>query len=317
MSAEVELAAALADPAALGRLLTRVENDATERKRILGMLPEVAQPAYRIGVTGSPGVGKSTLLAKLVPLLAVDGARPAVLAIDPTSTHTGGAVLGDRFRWNELSEQGVFMRSLASRGSLGGTSAAAGAVLRVLDAAGYGPLVIETVGVGQIGFEISALADTVVVLLSPESGDALQLLKAGLIEAGNIFVVNKSDRPGAAALLSELRSALEKESEVATLGWQQRVLSVVAQSGAGVAELAAAISAHRLLLQALPADHSLRLRRAAAEISYGLRGHAEEALRKVMNAELPGAVESVSQGQLSVEEATTELVNSLARMLRD
>jgi LAO/AO transport system kinase len=306
MSARTELAAQLASPAGLGRLLTLIENDAAERARILAELPEVATPAHRIGVTGSPGVGKSTLLARLVPLLG----RAAILAIDPTSEQTGGAVLADRFRWNELPP-GVFVRSLASRGSLAGVSAGTDASARVLEAAGYNPVVIETVGVGQTGFEVRGLADTVVVLLSPESGDALQLLKAGLIETGDIFVVNKADRPGADALLTDLRSALEpavheRSAEV----WQPRVLAVSALEGEGIAELAQTIAEHRHWLADHPREESERGRKSA--LLAAARAHLDRQLAASL-LDSTDLLARLNAGEIDLDAAALALLERMPR----
>jgi LAO/AO transport system kinase len=309
MSAHSDVFAELAEPARLGRLLTRIENDPAERRRVLAQLPTPDSPAHRIGITGSPGVGKSTLIGRLVPLI---GGKPAILAVDPSSEQSGGAVLGDRYRWNELAGHGVFMRSLASRGSLGGVSAAAGAALRVLEAAGYGPLLVETVGVGQTGFEVTALVDTVVVLLSPESGDALQLLKAGLIETGDIFVVNKADRPGADALITELRAALESAEQ--SNRWQPPVLSTVAETGEGVPELASAIEAHWQYLCALAPEDPQRVRKVKAEISYEVRSAVAEAVQQSLDEVLsanPGVIDNLETREAVVRVVLTALTERL------
>lgn len=504
MCAATELRTELATAAGLGRLLTRIENDATERARVLRELPTPEKRAHRIGITGSPGVGKSTLLAKLVPLLISggtgafargksstapnstvaqapspvfkdvasipssiedfriyrrdlphwrmslstywitwrlhnshdhlpaearditeaairhlegeqyklvayvvmddhvhviaeplagfalekivqawksvsahrinkalgwtgpvwmpeyfdriirdeeeliekcvytlnnpkkrwlerddykwvycsllgnsmpsfatgDGARAtspgnkvAILAVDPSSEQSGGAVLGDRFRWNELPES-VFVRSLASRGSMAGISAATDASARVLEAAGYDPILIETVGVGQTGFEVRNLADTVVVLLSPESGDALQLLKAGLIEAGDIFVVNKADRPGANALLTDLRAALETNDQS---DWQPRVLAVSALNGDGIIQLAQEIDAHQQWRESHPRtmDHRHALEAAA-------RSQFELQLAATL-LDSTDLLERLNVGQIDLETAALALLARLPR----
>lgn len=347
--------------AELGRLLSRIENDPAERARVLAELPVPTNAAHRIGITGSPGVGKSTLLARLVPLLssaATAGGRkgsagvpacdsaaaegrptvPAVLAVDPTSALSGGAVLADRYRWPELARAGVFIRSLASRGSLGGLSAATGAAARVLEAAGYDPIVIETVGAGQTGFEVLGLADTVVVLFSPESGDALQLLKAGLLEVGDIFAVNKSDRPGADTMLADLRGALETGSRgvsppttaeqrrrdissgtaeharrdaAATADWQPPALALCAEDGSGVTELAAALAAHRDWLAALPAEHPRRLRRLRAELEYEVRALADTAVVSALHNHGAELLEKLRDGRITLAEAAAAVVRSL------
>jgi LAO/AO transport system kinase len=317
-------------PAALGRLLSRLENDPAERQTVLRSLPAPAGPVQRIGVTGSPGVGKSTLLARLVPLLA---GRPAVLAVDPSSALSGGAVLADRFRWAELTATGAFIRSLASRGSQGGLSVATSATARVLEAAGFGPLVIETVGAGQTGFEVLGLVDTVVVLLSPESGDGLQLLKAGLLEVGDIFVVNKADRPGAEAMAADLRAALdlgepggagsaagqppaadlEAGKSAGPAAWHPPVLSLSAQDGTGVAPLADSIAAHWAWLQRLPADHPRRIRRLHAELEHAVRARVAGAVERVLQAGAGAALAQVQSGAVSLEAAAAELAAQVLR----
>jgi LAO/AO transport system kinase len=299
MCAAIDISAELATAAGLGRLLTRIENDPAERARVLAGLPPRSRAAQPIGNTGSPGVGKSTLLARLVPLLS---GKCAILAIDPTSEQTGGAVLGDRYRWNDLPES-VFVRSLASRDSLAGVSAATDASARGLEAAGYGPILIETVGVGQTGFEVRNIADTVVVLLSPESGDALQLLKAGLIEAGDIFVVNKADRPGADALLTDLRAALEGDR----IGWVRPVLAVSALDGEGINELAHAIEGHHQWNLSQPREQD---RRHALEAA--ARMHLDQQLSATL-LDSRDLLERLNAGEIDLETAALALLARLPR----
>lgn len=218
---------------ALARLLTAIEAAGLSALKHRDLLTP-AKPALRIGVTGPPGAGKSTLIGELLKLLRPRVDRIAVLAVDPSSPFTRGAILGDRIRFQEhLGDDRVFVRSLGSRGSLGGLSASAYLLLRAFDHCAFDVVLIETVGVGQTELEIVHVADYVAVVLVPESGDAIQAMKAGLLEIADLFVVNKGDRPGAAALARELK-ALGPE-----------VLTTVATQGQGVAEIADWLLAHQ------------------------------------------------------------------------
>ena len=219
MSRRIE-PSALGGQLGLGRLLSELEAGGEGAQEILAALPKPAGPCHRLGITGTPGVGKSTLLDHLIALLRAQGERVGVIAVDPTSPLTGGAILADRLRLSRHStDDGVFIRSLASRGSLGGVAPAASAVAAVLEAAGYSRVLIETVGMGQTGYDVASLADTVAVLLSPEAGDAVQLLKAGVLEVGDVFAVNKSDRPGAEALIAEIEASLDLSGAVRAGEW--------------------------------------------------------------------------------------------------
>jgi LAO/AO transport system kinase len=194
---------------ALARAITIVENERAGFDTVLDALHDRLGRAHRIGLTGPPGAGKSTLTAALIRHYREQGESVGVVAVDPTSPFTGGALLGDRIRMNELStDPGVFVRSMATRGSLGGLALATKEVADVLDAFGFDRVLIETVGVGQSELDIAAAADTTVVLLVPESGDSIQTMKAGLMEASDIFVVNKADRPGADRLAREIGTML-------------------------------------------------------------------------------------------------------------
>ena len=215
-----------------------------------------------VGVTGPPGAGKSTLTAALTTLLADRGRRPAVLAVDPSSPLTGGAILGDRVRMVEATTAGVFIRSMATRGHAGGLALAVPGMVRVLDAAGFDPVVVETVGVGQVEVDVATAADTVLVVVTPGMGDAVQANKAGLLEVADLFAVNKSDRPNAA----DARRDLELMLDLSDLTGHRRagspgrpaIVSTVATTGGGVEELARAVDDH---LEALVSSGSLAVRR--------------------------------------------------------
>jgi GTPase len=244
------------DRLALARLLTQVENDTPEGRRALDELFAHAGKAHRIGITGAPGTGKSSLVNQLAryyrrPEDGVSPCRVAIVAVDPTSPFTGGAILGDRVRMRDLAtDQGVFIRSMASRGSLGGLAAATTAVVQVFDAAGYDFILIETVGAGQAEVEIARLAHTTLVVEAPGLGDDIQAIKAGILEIADVLVINKADLPGADLAERILRTMLElSNSPDGAHTWQPPVLSTVAMDGRGIPELAAAIARHREFLQ--------------------------------------------------------------------
>ncbi len=229
--------------AALARLLSVVERGG-DGARVLGRLahPRGGQ-AYTVGITGAPGAGKSTLTNALCATVREAGDRIAVLAIDPSSPFSGGAILGDRIRMGDHTlDDGVFIRSMATRGHLGGLSLATPSAVRVLDAVGFPWVVVETVGVGQVEVEIVGSADTCVVVVNPGWGDAVQANKAGLMEIADVFVVNKADRAGAAETQNDLEGMLSLK--VAD-GWRPPVVPAVATSGEGVADVWTAVADHR------------------------------------------------------------------------
>ncbi|MGQ0814916.1 MAG: methylmalonyl Co-A mutase-associated GTPase MeaB [Gemmatimonadota bacterium] len=233
---------------ALARAITIVENRRDGYLELLGDLHVSLGHAHRIGITGPPGAGKSTLSAALIQHFRAHGETVGVVAVDPTSPFTGGALLGDRIRMNELSlDEGVFIRSMATRGSLGGLALTTKEVADVLEAFGFDRVLIETVGVGQSELDIAAAADTTLVMLVPESGDAIQTMKAGLMEIADVFDVNKADRPGADRLARAIDMMLHYRV-AAPAGWAIPVVQTVAESGKGVPELALALDKHRAWL---------------------------------------------------------------------
>ncbi|MFN8234458.1 MAG: methylmalonyl Co-A mutase-associated GTPase MeaB [Actinomycetota bacterium] len=238
-----ELIAGIAagDRRAVARAISLVEDGRPELETIAAGIAGLTGRAETIGITGAPGVGKSTLAAELVRSMRSDGSA-AVLAVDPTSPYTGGALLGDRVRMQEhATDEGVFIRSMATRGHLGGMALAAPEAIRILDAAGYMRILVETVGVGQAEVDVAAATDTALVVLAPGLGDAVQMAKAGILEVADVFVVNKADREGAHQVVRELRQMLHLGAE---RPWDPPVLETVATEGRGVEEVRTAVAGH-------------------------------------------------------------------------
>jgi LAO/AO transport system kinase len=238
------------DVRALGRLLSLVENEPTRVRSVIKDLLPAAGGARIIGLTGAPGVGKSTMTDALVGAFRAAQCRVGVLAIDPTSPFTGGALLGDRIRMQgHATDEAVFIRSMANRGHLGGIAAVTPQAIRVLDAAGFDPIIIETVGVGQDEVEIASMADSVVVLLAPGMGDAIQTAKAGILEIADLFAVNKADKPDHHQVIRDLRTmiALAGRADDGARRWKPPIVPTVAVNGSrdeGISDLAAKLDAH-------------------------------------------------------------------------
>jgi GTPase len=253
------------DRGALARLLSVVESGGDEARAALAGVPvTAAETAWTVGVTGAPGAGKSTLTAALVRHLRATGARVGVLAVDPSSPFTGGAILGDRVRMHDhTTDPGVFIRSMATRGHQGGLARAVPQAIRVLALAGHEWIVVETVGVGQVEVEIAGTADTTLVVVNPGWGDGVQAAKAGLLEIGDVFVVNKADRDGVAATVSDLEAVLDLAG---VRPWRPPVLATVATEDRGVDALVDAIGRHRSALTGSGELARRRERRIADEI---------------------------------------------------
>jgi LAO/AO transport system kinase len=234
------------DIRALSRLISHVENRSKGYRDLLGELYKHTGRAVRIGITGPPGAGKSTLVNCLAHSFVSQQKKAAVIAVDPSSPFTGGALLGDRVRMNEFSPNGgVYFRSMATRGAAGGLAGATDNVAATLDAFGYDIILIETVGVGQIELDIVDACDSVVVVVVPESGDAVQTMKAGLIEIGDLFVVNKADRLGADRMADDLISALEVQRH--RTDWDLPVIQTVAVKNKNIEALVSALQSHQAI----------------------------------------------------------------------
>jgi LAO/AO transport system kinase len=252
------------DRVAVAKLLSRVEQGGEDARAVVSRLHPHTGRAWSVGITGAPGAGKSTLTDALVARVRRDGLEVGVLAVDPSSPFSGGAILGDRVRMQQHStDPGVFIRSMASRGHLGGLALATPQSVRVLDAVGKPWVIVETVGVGQVEVEIASQADTTIVVVNPGWGDAVQAAKAGLLEIADIFVVNKADRPGADATVSDLSGLLELG---AAPRWRPPIVRTVATDGDGVPELWEQIQAHRTFLESDGAIAARRHARLAAEL---------------------------------------------------
>ena len=255
------------DARSVARLISLVEDAHPAVREVMAALSAYAGKATVIGLTGPPGVGKSTTTDALVTAFRTQRKRVGVLAVDPTSPFSGGALLGDRVRMQAHAlDREVYIRSMATRGHLGGLSFAAPQAVRVLDAAGCDVVLVETVGVGQSEVEVAGTADTTVVLLAPGSGDAVQAAKAGILEIGDVYVVNKADRDGAASTVRELQHMLSLADRAEPDAWTPPVLTTIASRGVGVGELLDALSAHRSHQQRTGGLQVRRLSRAAGEV---------------------------------------------------
>jgi LAO/AO transport system kinase len=310
--AELVQRAQAGEARAVARLISLVEDRSASVREVSAMLTPHTGRAHIVGITGSPGVGKSTSTSALVSALRAQDRRVGVLAVDPTSPYSGGALLGDRVRMQDhATDHGVYIRSMASRGHLGGLSASAPQALRVLDAAGCEVVLVETVGVGQSEVEIAGLADTTLVLLAPGMGDGIQAAKAGILEIGDIFVVNKADRDGAASTRRELRSVISM-TDRPDGAWKPPILLTVATRSEGVAEVAEAISAHRVHLEESGELERRRLARLRREIEALALTQIQSRFDQSSGlARLEALAQQVLDGRLDPFAAADTLVESL------
>ena len=296
----------------LPRLATLVENEDPRGLEALDVLYPLTGRAHVVGVTGPPGAGKSTLVAALLDRIRASDRRVAVLAVDPSSTISGGAVLGDRIRMMEQhADDGIFVRSMASRGRQGGLAWATAGLVHLLDAAGYPLVLVETVGTGQDGTDIASLADTVVVVEAPGLGDGIQAIKSGLLEVGDIVVVNKADQPGADEAQRLLRATFDLAHP--TEGRQTPILPAIASTGSGVAELLAAIDDHFTWLAESSQLDVRREHAARSEVLAGIRTSLDRRLDAGSSRmpELASLISRVAGRELSPREAVETLTAML------
>ncbi|MFL6270019.1 MAG: methylmalonyl Co-A mutase-associated GTPase MeaB [Actinomycetes bacterium] len=298
---------------AVARLVSMVEDGSPQLREVMAALVPYAGHAQVVGITGSPGVGKSTATNAMVAELRRSGQRVGVLAVDPSSPFSGGALLGDRVRMQDhATDPGVYIRSMASRGHLGGLSWTTPQALRVLDAAGCDVVIVETVGVGQSEVEIAGLADTTVVLMAPGLGDGIQAAKAGILEIGDVYVVNKADRDGAEQVRRELRSTVAL-GDRPDGGWKPPIVMAVAQSGRGVDELVKELDRHWAWLEETGELARRRTRRAREEIEAiavaALRDRWEKVSGTLQSGgDLDALAEAVVAGEKDPYAAADELV---------
>jgi LAO/AO transport system kinase len=302
-------------PRAVARLISLVEGASPQLREVMATLAPLTGNAYVVGLTGSPGVGKSTSTSALVTVYRKQGRRVGVLAVDPSSPFSGGALLGDRVRMSEhASDPGVYIRSMATRGHLGGLAWAAPQAIRVLDAAGCDVILVETVGVGQSEVEIAAQADTSVVLLAPGMGDGIQAAKAGILEIGDVYVVNKADRDGADATARELNQMLGLGESRGPGEWRPPIVKTVAARAEGVDEVVEALEKHRAWMEERGVLAERRRSRAAHEVET----IAVTALRERIgdlsgDRRLDTLADRIVAGELDPYRAADELVEGLTQ----
>ncbi|ATL30536.1 methylmalonyl Co-A mutase-associated GTPase MeaB [Streptomyces formicae] len=300
-------------PRAVARLISLVEGASPQLREVMAALAPLAGRAYVVGLTGSPGVGKSTSTSALVSAYRRTGKRVGVLAVDPSSPFSGGALLGDRVRMSDhASDPGVYIRSMATRGHLGGLAWAAPQAIRVLDAAGCDVILVETVGVGQSEVEIASQADTSVVLLAPGMGDGIQAAKAGILEIGDVYVVNKADRDGADATARELNHMLGLGESRGPGDWRPPIVKTVAARGEGIDEVVEALEKHRAWME----ERGVLAERRAARAAHEVEAIAVTALRERIGSlhgdrRLSALAERIVAGELDPYAAADELVAGL------
>ncbi|CAM5590507.1 methylmalonyl Co-A mutase-associated GTPase MeaB [Streptomyces narbonensis] len=300
-------------PRAVARLISLVEGASPQLREVMAALAPLTGGAYVVGLTGSPGVGKSTSTSALVSAYRRAGKRVGVLAVDPSSPFSGGALLGDRVRMSEhASDPGVYIRSMATRGHLGGLAWSAPQAIRVLDAAGCEVILVETVGVGQSEVEIASQANTSVVLLAPGMGDGIQAAKAGILEIGDLYVVNKADRDGADATARELNHMLGLGEARSAGDWRPPIVKTVAARGEGIDEVVEALEKHRAWME----EHGVLADRRRSRAAREVETIAVTALRERIgdlhgDRRLDALAERIVAGELDPYAASDELVASL------
>ena len=285
------------DARSLARLLSRVEMQNDESAELMKRVYPHTGRAHTIGITGSPGSGKSTLTARLIAAYRAQGKKVGVVAVDPSSPYTGGAILGDRLRMQEHAlDEGVFIRSMGSRGNLGGLSGATHEASLILDACGYEIVIIETVGVGQSEVDVVKISDTVCLVLVPGMGDDVQIMKAGIMEIADVFVVNKSDRDGAEKVAADVKVMLDLIPE---RSWRPPVSLTSAEFGRGIEDVTGSIDAHRKYLEESEYGKERRMAKIAAEIEDILRREVFARVERVWDDEREkGVLERVAAREI-------------------
>jgi LAO/AO transport system kinase len=308
------------DRLALARLITRVENRSPEGPEIMRSVHERTGRAYVLGITGPPGAGKSTLVDRITSRLRAESLPVGVIAVDPSSPFTGGAVLGDRIRMQTHTlDPDVFIRSMATRGSLGGLARATGGVIKLMDAFGFPWIIIETVGVGQTELDIIRQVDTTVVALVPESGDSIQAMKAGLMEVADVFVVNKADRDGAHALMAELRFSVHLHYTSGggpkDVDWEVPILAAQAANDVGIDEVMAQVQRHRAVLEQAGALETRRRARRRAELEALLVEEftTQVTARVQTDPALGATIDAVTAGRLDPYSAVAQILSETLR----
>ena len=303
------------------RLIREIEDGKPETRKILRDLHAHTGNAYVVGITGAPGVGKSTLVDQMVYHLRKRGKTVGVIAVDPTSPFSGGAILGDRVRMQRHTlDKGVFIRSLATRGHFGGLSLSSRSTIMVLDAMGKDFIIVETVGVGQGEIDIVKSAHTTIVVVVPGMGDEIQAVKAGILEAGHIFLINKSDRPGAAQTLQDLKLMIDlNQKKFEAENWKPPVLMSEAVFNKGVAELLNEVDNHRRQVQSMPAAVKYRndRERAVLELTAMIKDRLVEGVlqRLTHNSAFDDAVEAVMDGTKDPYTACDELLSTTLKRI--
>lgn len=299
---------------ALSRAISLLERDDSLAPRIMAELHPHTGSGYTVGITGPPGAGKSTIITRLTEKYRSQGLSVGILAVDPSSPYTGGALLGDRIRMEgHYLDPGVFIRSMSTRGTHGGVPRIVKGVARLLDASGKDLTLVETVGVGQTELDVMEVADTVVVALVPEAGDAIQTLKAGLMEIADVFVVNKADRPGALQMTANVRSLLTMS--LSEEGWTPPVVETQAVKSEGIDELVDAIQQHRAYLSESGLLEELRRRRRSSELTEALRDRLARRMERQIadSAALRALVERVEAGESEPYSASLQLLDEIVK----